>query len=95
MNTALPISSEHLTTKDHQILQSTNTRKKGTQRKQNAKIRIDPLKDTPIYKTKVAEKGKHHKKLLKIVGFVNISEIVGNKSGELSQKETKCKADGK
>lgn len=65
VNTALPISSEHLTTKDHQILQSTNTRKKGTQRKQNAKIRIDPLKDTPIYKTKVAEKGIHHKKLLK------------------------------
>ena len=80
---------------DHQILQSTNSRKKGSQRKQNAKIRIDPLKDTPIYKTEVAEKGIHHKKLLKIIRFVNTSERVGNKSGELSQKETKCKVDGK
>lgn len=69
--------------------------KKDLKGKQNAKIRINPLKDTPIYKTKVAEKGIHHKNLSKIIRFVNISEIVGNKSGELTQKETKCKADGK
>ena len=92
----LPFQSPvSISQQDHQILQSTNSRKKGSQRKQNAKIRIDHLKDTPIYKTEVAEKGIHHKKLLKIIRFVNTSERVRNKSGELSQKETKCKVDGK